>query len=647
MKHFLTGAVVLLLAGSNRAGDVPEPSGPSLDQLLPSDAFLYAAFDARALRDGLPGLDIAALLREPEMRQFLKPLLQALPQGASDDPVQAALAMSPLDDWLRGEAAFGFCGLTVEIPGADGKTVRHRLSPSHPFDARLLHEVLGAAVETRALTGARAAAPRAGLKFAVDFLLALEPGPALRAHVDEHLGMVPGAEVDKITLAGHDVTRLTFRAPGGQSTSVYADLGGKRWLIGGDAETVAQAIAAQQHDPLAGNERYAKVHARIATGHNIAFAYLNVAAALSMAKPFVAPIVLDELKLLGLDQFEGAAFAMGMSEGGVRESLLLALDGQSRGLCRLLDCLGQGFPSLQDAPATTVAFAGLRLDVERLRQDLLAFSQDVLPGSLAELQAALERVDIQGVNLSKTIVPAFGDELSLTVSPSLRSFIPDVVLQVALRDTSKFEQVLDLVKQLAAGHVSLQSFPVSGGSDGFLVRADHAEVQPAFAIRGNRLYGAVLGALPLKTYLANHVMNPAHETLGSSSETLAKVMRGLTGGELQPGLLCYLDLKRSLPVIYQSIAPMLPSLLDQSGTGLNPAYLPLAETLAAHFSGAAIGITRGPEGVSLDLFTPTGLLPLAMAAAVIEQAHLRGVTLPRPAARRVVQLTPGSTGAAN
>jgi hypothetical protein len=608
-------AALLLAASTARAAD---PAAASLDRLLPADTFFYLSLDARALRDGVPKLDLAGLFREAEVRDFLRPILSQQPGLDGADPIASLMQQADLDSWIGGDVTLGICGVTIEIESADGARTRHAVSPSHPITARMLHELGGGFASFHH----HARSSGAGVSVCLDFLLSLVPGPALKAQIDSLLPLV--GRTDHVQIEGRDLTRMTIPIPDGPKVTLYGDLGESRWLIGGDPGRVVAALKGESHDSLAAQAAFASVKQRVASGQNVALAYVNFASLLAIGQALVPPIAREELGIWGLDSLQGLAYAMSLTEGSVRDSFLVMMDPKHQGLAQLVDAIGSGFPSLKSAPPSTLAFAGLRLDLAKLQQGLRDFADQMAPGSSAQLERALKGMSAQGAQLLDTVAAALGDEISAAFAPSTDgSPIPQVFTTLTLRDRTKFDQLVAMAKQLLGEHGQgdVESFPITGGDDGLVVKMRDAPVEPAFAVRANTLYGALLGPLALKTYLNKQVENPQRLTLASQNETLPKVLRGLTGGTLEPGALFYLDLRRAVPVIYQTAAPMISQMIKQSGIGLDTSRLPMAETLAPHFSGLALGITRGPTGVSFDAFTPLGLFPSAIGAMISQ--HVR------------------------
>ena len=96
-------------------------------------------------------------------------------------------------------------------------------------------------------------------------------------------------------------------------------------------------------------------------------------------------------------------------------------------------------------------------------------------------------------------------------------------------------------------------------------------------------------------------------------------MEGLTGGrdEVLTALI-YADLRATVPVLYGVTAHFLPGAFAEAGIPLDPAMMPMPETIAGYLSGVALGFSTGKEGVSIDIFTPTGIIPTAACAGILE-----------------------------
>ena len=241
---WLVSATLALVSGAPLQAAGFGSKGPALSKLLSDDTVFYVSADATRFEYGMSSLSLAALLRDEEVQEFLAPLYQQASQLDPTDPVASILDASPISDYLAGKIAFGISGLRAEVVGPDGQPTTLRLSPAHPISARLLHNL------SLLHSGDEGEEGRA-VHLSVDFLAVLEPGPALRQMGHDFLSSPPqGVEVGQVQMAGVPVTAVNFTCPLGPIMTIYADLSGDRWMIGGDQSSFSQALQGGPADSL-------------------------------------------------------------------------------------------------------------------------------------------------------------------------------------------------------------------------------------------------------------------------------------------------------------------------------------------------------------------------------------------------------------
>ncbi len=602
---FLTG-----LAGSAFAVG---RQGPRLEQLMSADTLVFVAADARQLEYGVSALGLNRLLREDEVKQFLAPLYAEMEDLDPNDPLGTFWSWLDVPSWVRGEVGFGFAGIQVEVAGSDGSLHRVGLSASQPLTARMLHQLAS-------IHEGHDAGPIRRVLF--DFVLSVEPGPALAGMVRQYLAAPPaGTAVGQVTMDGVALTAVNIELDAGIETTLYADVSGDRWTIGGTQDSIMRALQGGGQDSLADSESFRNFRSRLAGDGNVVFAFLDVAKALSTFKNLFPPIVLEEAGILGIDSLTGVGLGMSMNEGGVRESILLGFDGAPKGLLSIFDAFGGGFPSLLDSPASTSAFLGIRFDANKLKDRALALAKELMPMAHGEVLAHFTDAQVAGHSLIEDVLPAFGSELGVSLSAPKNGMIPDVILSLEIRDPQKFARLFDTAKAMAEQETAAAIKPLAlkNGEEGFVLSLPDVPVQPAFVLRGDRLIGAI-SPLTLKNYLYRHADAAEKTTLASANETLPQILNGLCHGrEDLLSVLVYLDLRSAIPFLYDSAAPFLSEALAESGTGLDAAMLPMSDTIAPHLSGIAIGLSSGKEGLSIDVFSPIGICFLGGLAAWIEE----------------------------
>jgi membrane-associated protease RseP (regulator of RpoE activity) len=103
-------------------------------------------------------------------------------------------------------------------------------------------------------------------------------------------------------------------------------------------------------------------------------------------------------------------------------------------------------------------------------------------------------------------------------------------------------------------------------------------------------------------------------SLVRDGEQFKKVLRGLNGGEAANlVMLAYLNLHGLVPQVmpYAAWAPLPPDLFDA-------AKMPTAAQLQPFLSGIAMGLRRDAKGVTLDVFSPTGVVTPAIGIGIHE-----------------------------
>ena len=629
-----TAILSLTLAAGAASAHAAASDGPSLAKLLPAETFLYLSGDVDALVDGIRNLDIARLLQDEEMQDFLAPLYEQMPAISRKDPVGSIWSMAPIADFVAGEVSIGVSGVSFEVTDPDGSTRWLRVSPDKPISARLFHD-LASYQETHRTNGkvVRYGAPPCN-RIALDFLARIEPGPVVKEHVRRTLARPPEfMEVGTVFVAGREVTAVNIELPdsGGIVTTLYADMSGDRWLIGGSQASFARAIGGGPDEALASTGRFQRFEQELVGDGGALFAFLDVATALRAIESTIPPIVMEAMNINGLDALRGVGVGVSMVNGGVRESILLSYDGARDGVFSLFDAIGGGFPALRNAPASTAAFVGVRLDLARLTDEVRELATILAPRMRWKLDEALADVEFEGWNLLDDVIPAFGSEIGVAVTPPRNSLIPEAMLSLEVRDAQKFGRLLEFGRSVAGQEgLEITDLKLKGGDAGFVMRVPEAPVQPAFALRGNHLLGAI-SAFSLKNHLSRHVNNPDAETLGQSSEVLPKVLKGLCGGdEKSLAMLVYLDLHSTVPVLYETLAPYAQGAFDEGDLPLDAAMLPMSETVQDYVSGLALGVTSNDNGLGIHAFTPTGLLPAALTAVIAEEMSRGGMQHRRP-----------------
>ena len=589
-------------------------------QQMPADVFCYAEVDAGALERGLQQLDLAELLSDPEFTNFFLPLFEQVGVNP-EQPVASLLQMAPVRQYLAGNAAIGLRGLSLWVEHPGGET-RIEVSPSSPVTARRFFDLLGLVgsieMENWDLEDLN-------YEIGLDAVAVLDPGPAFRQHVSEileHQSELKWLITDIHTddLAGRSVTHFSLNpeVTGAAITDLYADLNGSRWVITTTRDTFEDVVGVTASQSLASSPTYVVARERMASVDPVIFGFADAAQEIAIVRNFIPPILAEAADIAGISSLRGSGFALSMTEGGVRESIGLLLDGQPQGMWRILEAMPGGIEALDRAPADALALVSVKFDpaifLDRTKDLLRALMPGTEERIEAEIAGGLQQV---GVDLRRDILDTLGDEVTLVqYAPAGMLSLPDWVLLVKVKHEGNARALLAKVQGMAAqmgAPVRFQPVDAEGG-----VAAERVIVEglpmppPILAIHNGYL---ALSSRP--DLLAEATVawgNDPSATLANGSENFEKTMRGLSGGQTgNIAMLAYLDIEKLLPPLLSATLGMAPAEIVDLG------YYPDLERFSDHFSGAAVALRRDDHGITLDSFSPTGVLIPGMIAAAMEQ----------------------------
>jgi len=604
---------------------------------FPADTFLYLGVDAGALVKGLPQLDLAQLFANPDFRDFFLPLFQRI--GADpDDPVGSLMNKLPIGQFLDGQAAIGLRGFRLKIAKADGSETRLEVLPGHPVDARTFFQVMGLVTSLEMAGGVDL--DDLQIEMGLDAMLVLDPGPMtvqnvhfVLKHPERLGGMI--REVRQEGLAGRNITHILFNplATQGILTDLYADLEGPRWIVATNAETFQEMAKLAPADSLAAAPDFADLHQRLCPGHPLLFAFSDSAEQLALLENFVPPILTQALDLAGATSYRGSGLAVSLTEGGVHESLGLLLDGRPDGIWTLLDGLPGGIPTARKAPAGTAALLTFKLDPELLFGRFVELTGTLLPGVESQLEPlAAAGMKQAGLDLRADVFEALGDEADLILfAPAMIAAPPDWVLLVKVKNEERAAGLLDKMEAMMGRTGARIEFRPTEIGDGIPARRILLKgvpiLPPTLAIHHGWM---VCASRPnLITEAVDQWGSDPKATLAGGSEAFQKTLRGLAGGESgNISLLAWLNLREFVPLAFTAAAGMIPPQFADAG------YAPGPDEIAPYFSGAAIAVRHDNRAVTLDTFSPFGvLIPSGVAGILASRRFSRrmGGMVPRVA----------------
>lgn len=608
-------ALLALLVAPLWAQETGGGAGADPARFFPPDTFAYAEADAGALEVCLPEWQIARILTDPALKPLFKPALEKL--GIDPEkPIEALLKQFPPADLFEGRAAVGVRGISVVVHDALGKEWRFRVSPAVPADARAMFRQIGLLV---ALDGP--AGRQVTFDIDADFLAVGRPGPLGKRFVAEALANMEGEVTRKpVKVLGLDATHVHVDVPIFDGLSFafnfHAAERDGTWFLASQTDTLEQALGGGPRASLAGNPSLAQARARFTSGRPLFFAHVDLGLLLDAYKGFLFPVAKEMGEIAGLNAIRGLGFGVSLVDGGVRESFGILLDGNPRGVWRILEGMPGGLRSLEVAPPGALAALAVKLDMTLLRERIRAFCADVVPGNEDEIERDLTREMAPGFDLVADVLPALGDEVAVLVYPALPNQmmpLPRFVFGADARDETALARLVAKVQAQ--------------------VPADVARFAPADLPEGIK---AVRVAAPIP-YDMHYAIHRKHFFLASDpnllGEALAKwgaegspslvrddpvlplVLKAVNGGDTRNlAVLGYVNLRGCGIEALKAMnlwGPQIPE------GWYGPTALGEARRIPNHLTGAAIALRHDKDGVVLDCFSPVGGILPAMATAVL------------------------------
>lgn len=583
-------AFVLLLA----AGGLPAQEAPGEDALLPAEPLFHLCLSGRPLVQHGNDLALARQVAEPEMQRFLEPLgawfekvalpraLRTTPEGV--DPAlrrATGLSRSELLDLLGGTLTLTVAGL-----GSQGMGALHDTSTLLEADLVLTYR-----------------SPGAG-----DVLARL-------VHtLEEHLTGQDGVTLESLEVEGVGASRLRT---GGQD--LWYLLKEDLLLVANTRKTFQVILAHMKSgDPaasLAADPAFADMAADVRRPTSVVYAYVGgtkLRELVAGMSAFMAP--LQGGSLLDLS---GWAWGLSLDGPGLRERMHTSYVEGSPGL---VPTQHDVLPALNLVPASAGFFFGGLADLEagyRALSDVLGFysmmggqdAHSVFRDAVGKTEAFL------GADLTEEILPALGPQMGLFVSREGGSLIPDPGVLIRVRDRETILAVLERIRTKRRDVVRVKSFSSMGHA---FYYADLSSIAGAGDLPPLRptvvLTRGFLVATPWPQAAKRLVKGLVEETPRLPDRPdfarLWERLRNDDAREDRVTSLTYLDLPVVVGFLVDNLAPLAQRIPERllSDCPLDPAAIPLSDVFTRHLSGMLSVRTWGPEGSSLDAYSPVGCL---------------------------------------
>jgi len=619
-------AILLLLAAPLAAQEAGGGAGADPARFFAADTFAYVELDASALEECLPEWQVAKIVTDPALQAFLRPALERL--GA--DPEKAAESLherfSP-SLFLEGRVAFGVRG-TSAVARAKGREWRFRVAPDAPLDAAAVFRWLGMMV---AIDGQSAAS----FELDIDFLAVGRPGPLGWKFVEEALARTEGEKTKKpVKVLGLDGTHLHVIAPAGggffYEFNLYAVERDGTWFLASVKDTLERALGDGPRASLAESASLARARARFTSGRPLLLAHVDPRPLLGAYKALVPPVAGEMGEISGINAVRGLGFGISLVDGGLRESFGILLDGERHGVWRLLDAMPGGLRSLEVAPPGALASFGLKLDLTVLRDRIRAYCADVLPGCEDDIEREIEREMPRGLDLVADVLPALGDEAAVVVYPAgVNEILPRFVVGIDGRDEAALGRLAAKIQALTpAAYATFAPAELEGGIKAVQVLAASG-YDAHFAVGKRHLFLASSPTL-LREVLTQWGAE-GRPSLLRDDPMLSQVLRAANGGDTANlAALGYVNLRACSAEVLKTL-PLWGSALpadwfDVKGiSGVN--------RIPGHLTGMAVALRHDKEGISLDCFSPVGVLVPAAAASLLASAPEVRVVIIEPPPR--------------
>ncbi|HEX5135387.1 MAG TPA: PDZ domain-containing protein [Planctomycetota bacterium] len=625
-------AAPLLAQETGGAPGAAPGAAPAADpaRLFPADTFAYAEVDASALRECLPAWQVAKIVGDPALKILLGPAFTQL--GVDPDkPVEALFDRVPLKEILDGRAAVGVRGMSIVVHDAMGRDWKFRVSPEHPVDARHMFRMIGMMA---ALDGP--AGRQMTFDYDIDFLAVGRPGAVGKAWVERALEEMGGRTVkETVKVAGLDATHVVVTVPifGGMSYAYnfYAAERDGTWFLASQTDTLEQALNGGPRTSLAASASLAQARARFTGGRPFLLAHVDLGLLVDGYRDFFPKVVKDMCDTAGINSIRGVGLGLSFVDGGLRESVGILLDGHPQGMWRILDGLPTGIRALEAAPPGALAAFAVKLDLKVLRERLLAYCAEIVPGNEGEIDREISReLSPPGMDLVKDVIPALGDEFSVFVYPARGSEVfPGFVVRTAARDEEALARLVAAVQATVPADVALfQRVELAEG-----VHATRVSARVPFGLHFAIHKGQLLFASGDKLLVeaATKWGEDAGPRLLRDDAMLPMVLKSLNGGDAGSlAALGYVNLRGCGTEALKAL-PMWGQFLPQEWFDFRGAGE--LHRIPDHLTGMAVALRHNKDGVALDCFSPTGVLAPAVAAAIaFSGAEVVQVAVPQRAA---------------
>jgi hypothetical protein len=350
--------------------------------------------------------------------------------------------------------------------------------------------------------------------------------------------------------------------------------------------------------------------------------YANVAGILQVVQPFMTdPQLVGALEAVGIKNVSTLSSVSGFDGTGMAGKMLIASDGELKGLLAALAGKPLTASDLQPIPKDASIALAARLDLSDVWQRFLGAAAKIDPQAPVEAKAKLDEVSTQlGFSMSDDLFAALGDVWCVYQTEAKAAGeksapqVDNVSVTVAVRDRKRMDKcypaLLKLLQSEAEnsnGSWTVKQSTFRGNkvyyvplklpqapTAGLGFNAPAAGLTPCWCLTNDRL---VVSSTPqaLKDFLTR---DAKAESLASRTE-VAKTFSGSSG----PSAIIYLDIGAGLSSSYpmlQASVPMASFALASQGINVQIPALPSLAAVERHLRPSTFVVQKTAAGLSLE-----------------------------------------------
>ncbi|MEN6451811.1 MAG: DUF1559 domain-containing protein [Thermoguttaceae bacterium] len=605
-------AILLALIGGVGLplGVPPQPADPAAANVAPQQCLFYFSSAGVAPADAKSGNQTEQLMAEPEVRQMVATLRQAVTAG-----LETAMKRQGVPETLSAEKVVDVAMLPLTKP-----TVVYissvEMQPSGP-----------------ALRGG------AMINFG-------DEAAKIEAAIVQVIEQLP-IPVTSVEIAGQKWKKVeTPRGP----VIVWGFKDKRLWIGLGDGEIEAMLKRAEGQPPA----WLTKLHQDLPVERVSTVSYINLKAILPIAGPEAARV----LKAIGFGNVTTLRGVTGLDQGGFVNKSLLDIDGSPEGVLRLAEAKPLTPADLAAVPADATFAVAFRLDPEMAWKIIQEVVAGIDPNAKTEMDAGVQRAkQVTGLGLQEDILAPLGDTWTIYDSPNEGGALLGITLVAPVKDAkqaaaSDAKLVALMQKVIAQREETMREMREQNPRFGSFFYSTQKLRDVEFAGRHIHVYDqsgmaappfspswcvtdkeVIVGLNPqcIKGYLSRR---GDFKPLGQLP-VVANALRGENG----PVKLAYVNTPRVFDTLYPAMLTWLKGaswLVSRNGVELDPSLLPSAGAVRPHLQPPCFAVRRTAGGI---VVTERGTMPgvgrLSASPGVAAALLLPAVQASREAARRM------------